>query len=195
MIPTQGDILKRWEASRNKTGLFQGQRDFDAQNRWVKEQVEKLGGAVHLFVTSTQRGLADGPLESAGVDPLYGDVLDPEWFADGDSKDQQKFNFRCLIEHQPSKQSLKRYGIEETRDVIFHFPFDKLKDEGLVTEVRHRGVDIGDIIEWDSTLYIVLSAHRESYFGQTVSNYFTSAACMRYKFNAVPTADTPEVCE
>jgi hypothetical protein len=192
VIPTSGDILKRWEASRDKTGLFQSDRDFDAQNRWVKEQVEKLGAAVHLFVTSTVRGLGDGPGESAGVDPLYGDILDPEWFADGGEDDKQKFNIRCLVEHSPSKQKLKRYGIEEVRDVIFYFPFEKLEEEGLVTQVRHRGVDIGDIIEWDSTLYIVLSSHRESYFGQTVSNYFTSATCKRYIHNAVPTEDVQE---
>jgi len=194
MIPTQGDILKRWEEGRKKDNLFQSSRDFDAQNRWVQEQVEKLGAAVHLFVTSTQRGLADGPMESAGVDPLYGDILDPEWFADGSPRDKQKFNIRCLIEHTPSKQSLKRYGIEETRDVIFFFPFEKLSSEGLVTPQRFRGVDIGDLIEWDGTMYIVLNVHRESYFGQTVSNYFTSAACMRYQHNAVPTEDTPEEC-
>jgi len=185
-------LLAQFEARRFKDNLFQSPRDYEAQGKWTQEQVEKLGAAVHLFLSSTERAPADGPGESAGVDPLYGDILDPEFIDDEGEYDKRKFNLRCIVEHSPSKQLLLRYGIEEERDVIFHFPYQKLVDEGIVTTRRFRGVDIGDLIEWDGTWYIVLSTHREAYFGQTVSNYFTSTSCKRYRANSVPTGATHE---
>lgn len=185
-IPEQGSILAQFEASRTEGNLFQTQRDYDAQYLWTKEQVEKLGASVHLFVTSNQRD-PQGPDENDSIDPLYGDILDPEFFSEPPERDKRKLNIRCLIEHHPSKQSLKRYGIDEVREVIFFFPFKTLKDLGLVTEHRFRGVDIGDLILWDGAWYIALNVHREAYFGQTISPYFTSVACIRYRHNAVPT--------
>lgn len=189
-IPEQDGILAQFEKSRLEGNLFQSTRDFDAQGRWVGEQVEKLGAAVHLMVTSTQRE-PQGNLESAGVDPLYGDILNPEFLSDK-PEDQRKFNLRCLVEHHPSKQTLKRYGIDEEREVIFHFVFETLKALGLVTSRRFRGVDIGDLVFWDGTWYLVLSTHREAYFGQTVSTYFTSTTCKRYRHDSVPIDDVAD---
>jgi hypothetical protein len=189
--PEQGSILQQFEASRTEGNLFQSAIDFALQGRIVEEQVERLGAAVHLFVTSTQRE-PQGPLQSSGVDTLYGDILDPEFFSNPEEKDQRKFNLRCIVEHKPPRQMLKRYGIDEERDVIFHFPFTKLKALGLVTETRFRGVDIGDLVFWDGTWYLVLNSHREAFFGQTVSSYFTTAACKRYRHNSVPTNDVAD---
>lgn len=185
-------ILQQFEESRNEGNIFQTQRDIDAQNRWIKEQVESLGAEVVLALTSTVRGPGDGPGESAGVDPLYGDILDPQWFErTAEEEAQRKYNMRCLLDHAPSKQLLKRYGIEETRDVIFHFPFERLEEKGMVTKDRFRGIDIGDFVVWDGSWYIALSTHRESYHGNTVSHYFTSISCKRYAPNSVPTESTP----
>jgi hypothetical protein len=189
-IPEQGSILAQFEASRTEGNLFQSKKDFDAQLQWVEEQVEKLGAAVHLMVTSTQRA-PQGNLESAGVDPLYGDILNPE-FLTGTPEDQRQFNLRCIVEHHPSKQTLKRYGIDEEREVIFHFVFSKLEKVGLVTEKRFRGIDIGDLVFWDGTWYLVLSTHREAFFGQTVSQYFTSTTCKRYRHDSVPIGDVAD---
>lgn len=191
-IPEQGSILQQFEASRTEGNLFQSSRDYSAQNLWVLEQVEKLGAAVHLFVTANQR-TPQGPLETSGVDTLYGDILDPEYFSNPEEKDQRKFNLRAIVEHHPSKQVLKRYGIDEVRDVIFHVPFQRLVDVGLVTPTRFRGIDIGDLFLWDGTWFIVLSTHREAYFGQTISSFFTSCACMRYRHNSVLTESNTEV--
>ncbi len=181
-------ILQQFEESRVQGNLFQTQRDINAQNRWVQEQVKVLGAEVVLALVSTVRGPGDGPGESAGVDPLYGDIIDPQWFERTvEEEAQRKYNFRCLPDHQPSKQLLKRYGIEETRDVIFHFPFVTLQERGLVTPERYRGIAIGDFVVWDESWYIALSAHRESYHGSTTSHYFTSISCKRYAPNSVPT--------
>lgn len=190
-IPEQGDILKLFEETREEGNLFQSSIDFAAQQSWVEEQVRVLGAAVHLFITATQRS-PQGPRESAGVDPLYGDILDPEFFNEPADKDQRQFNLRALVEHHPTKQMLKRYGIDEEREVIFHFPFTVLESLGLVTEKRFRGIDPGDLVMWDGTWYITLSTHREAYFGQTISNYFTSTTCKRYRHNSVPTGDVAD---
>jgi hypothetical protein len=187
--PEFGSILQQYEASRKEENTFQTQRDFDAQRRWVEEQAERLGAAVHLFVTSTQRAEGaqnEAPFASGGVDPLYGDILDPSFHDAPDERDQRQINIRCIVEHQPSKQSLKKYGIDEQREVIFHFPLSVLKDKGLVTPARFRGVDIGDLVQWDDSWYIVVTSHRSAYFGQTTGNYFTAAAAERYRPNSVP---------
>lgn len=188
-------ILNRYEEVRTEGNLFQTEKDFQAQRLWIEEQVEKLGAAVHLFVTSTRRaegGQNQEPFASGGVDPLYGDILDPEFFENPKDKDKRQINIRCIAEHAPSKQRLKKYGIEEEREAVFHFPFHVLKDKGLVTEFRFRGIDIGDLIEWDGSWYIILSTHRNSYFGQTTSNYFIAATANRYRPNAVPKEDHPQ---
>jgi hypothetical protein len=190
MIPEQGDLLRQFEATRTEGNLFQSPLDFASQKRWIDEQVRRLGAAVHLMVTSTQRA-PQGPKQSAGVDPLYGDILDPEFFTDAE-RDERKFNLRAIVEHHPSKQVLKRYGIEEEREVIFHVPFSVLEEIGLVTDLRFRGIDIGDLFMWDGSWYIVLSVHREAFFGQTVSNYFTSSTCKRYRHNSIPTNDVAD---
>lgn len=188
MIPEQS-FLELFEKSRSEGNLFQSSIDYALQSRIVREQVEKLGAAVHLMVTSTMRN-PQGPTQSAGVDSLYGDILDPEFFAD--SPDQRQFNIRVLVEHHPSKQLLKKYGIDEEREVLFHFPFEALEERGLVTEERFRGVDIGDLVMWDGSWYIAVSVHREAYFGQTVSHFFTSISCKRYRHNSVPTEDAAD---
>jgi hypothetical protein len=190
MIPEQGSLLKQFEASRAEGNLFQSKLDFASQSRWVEEQVRRMGASVHLMVTSTQRA-PQGPKQSAGVDPLYGDILDPEFFTD-EGRDERQFNLHALVEHHPSKQVLKRYGIEEEREVMFHVPFSVLEEKGLVTDLRFRGIDIGDLFLWDGSWYISLSVHREAYFGQTVSNYFTTATCKRYRHNSVPTNDVAD---
>lgn len=188
-------ILQQYQEDLADDALFQSRTDFDAQNEWVREQVELLGAEVKLIQTSTERAPADGPGESAGVDPLYGDIIDPEWFEPTEEeKAQKKYDFRVIVEHEPSKQLLKKYGISEERDCIFHFPFEALRDRGLVSQKRFRGVAIGDLVLWDETWYIVLTTHRQAYFGQTTSHYFTTVMCMRYRPNSVPTEDTVPEC-
>lgn len=191
--PESGEILRLFEESRGKEALFQTQRDYTAQQRWVEEQVLSLGAKVHLIPASTAK-FPQGQLESAGVDPLYGDILDPE-FVDGPGNlDQRKLNASCLVEHEPSKQLLKKYGVDEAKDCIFHFPTSLLGKLGLITYKRFRGVDIGDLVIWDNTWYIVQSSHRGAFFGNTNNPYFTSAFADRYRHNSVPTERVANDC-
>lgn len=184
--------LTEFEKIRKEGGLFQGDRDFSAQDRWVKEGTRKIGAKIHYLPVSTARHPRSG--ESAGVDDLYGDILDPEFLDNEELVDQRKFNLECFVQHKPSKQLLKKYGIDEQREVIFHIPFSVLRDKGLVTDKRFRGSDIGDLVIWDGTWYMVYSSHRGSYFGQRVSHFFTAAVCDRYRLNNIPTEDRANLC-
>lgn len=195
-IPEEGEILAQFETSRLSAEddiLFQQQRDFEAQDRWVREQVQKLGAPVHLLPVSTERN-PQGIFQSAGVDPLDGDILNPEFLANPVELDQQKFNVRNIIEHEPSKQMLKKYGIDEEREVGFHFVKSILDDLGLVetNTRRFRGIDIGDLVFWDSTWYILQNVHRDHYFGQTVNPYFVVGFASRYPFDNVPIEDVSD---
>jgi hypothetical protein len=197
--PKPGNILEQLEASRREGNLFQGDRDFEGQDRWVREHAEKTGAKIHFFPSSTVRNPKTPPDgssrgESAGVDPLYGDILDPEFFDNPELRDDVKKNLACLIEHHPSKQLLKKYGIDEEREVIFHIPFTLLREKGLVTPRAFRGVDLGDLVLWDGTWYMVYNAHRGSYQGQRINHFYTAAICNRYRLNNVPTEDNRGSC-
>lgn len=190
--PKPGTILAQFEQSRLEGGLFQGDRDFTAQDRWVREGAKKRGAKVHFFPMNT--GPNPENTDGAGVDPLYGDILDPEFLSNPDVKDERLFNLECYVEHRPSKQKLMKYGVDEQKDVIFHFPFSLLEEQGLVDKFRFRGTDLGDLILWDGTWYRIDAAHRGSFFGQRISHYFTAAICNRYRHNNVPTNDLSNNC-
>lgn len=189
--PRPGNILQQLEATRKEGGLFQSDRDFNAQERWTVEGCDKRGAAIQYLPSVTVRkAQADDPLSSgAGVDELYGDILDPQFLTE-----LKRENMRCYVEHHPSKQQLKKYSIAETKEVIFHIPLATLRKAGLVTTRRFRGADIGDLVVWDGSWYIVDAAHRGSFFGQRISHYFTAAICSRYILNNVTTEDTPKIC-
>ncbi len=183
------DLLQQFETSRDEGNLFQSDRDEAAQNRWIKEQSEKLGGAIFLVPNATERR-PQGEQQAAGIDTMFGDILDPQINNLPEDLRDIEPNLRCIIEHEPSKQTLKRYGVDETRDVIFHVALIILKEKGLVNEVRFRGIDVADLAVWDNSWYIVRSVHRSAYFGQRASAFFTAAACNRYRLNNVTTNQT-----
>lgn len=187
--PAPKDILQQLETRRKEGGLWQSDRDYRAQERWIVEGCVKRGAKIQYLPSVTVRkAQGDDPLSSgAGVDKLYGDILDPQFL-----DKLKRENLACYVEHNPSKQKLKKYSIDEEKDVIFHIPLKLLKDAKLVTKKRFRGADIGDLVIWDGTWYIVDAVHRGSFFGQRISHYFTAAICSRYRLNNVPTEASPE---
>jgi hypothetical protein len=178
--------------------LLQGDGDFFFLQSRVLERIQLLGAVVHYIPVSTERDPRDGigPKQSAGVDPLDGDILDPGFFDNPELEDQRKFNMRCLMEHEPSKQNLKRYGVDEERDITFHIPVVTLETEGLVSKWRVNGADIGDLVFWDKTWYIIQNVHRGSYFGQRDLPFLIACMANRYRHNSVPTEDVAvnDVC-
>lgn len=182
----QKSLLDQFEEQRAQAKLtFQTSQDGDGQDRWVLEQVEKLGAPVILIPKATQRD-PQGPSETDGIDKLYGDVKNPAYI-----DDKQKPNFRSIVEHHPSVQRLKKFGVMEEREVIFWFPLAALRNANLVTDRNFRGIGIGDFIVWDGTWYLTDAAHRDYYFGQTDRFYFTGAFCNRYQHNSLPEEATP----
>lgn len=58
---------------------------------------------------------------------------------------------RCYVEHNPTKKSLKKYGLEQTRDVLFKITTMHLADIGYL---QNNSVwMIGDLIKWGSDFY------------------------------------------
>jgi hypothetical protein len=182
MEPHQ-NLIAQFEAMRSQPKIFQDELSGNMLDGIAKERVDIMGAHVNLLIMSSQRN-PKGVLESSGVDELDGDILDPEFMDSPAELDHRKIDLPCLIEHTPTKQMLKKFGIDELREVIFHFPFATLKEKGLVTERRFRGIDIGDLIEWDGTFYVTLNVHRGTYFGQSDRFFFTSSFTNRYRLDS-----------
>jgi hypothetical protein len=193
MSEPHADVLAKLEAIRGQPRTFHDRLDGEYLDLLVQERADVLGAMVNLIPRSTQRN-PRGSLESPGVDGLDGDVIDPE-FLDFEGNDQRKLNFSCIVEHNPSKQMLKKFGIDELREVVFHFSLKALRDAGLVTEAKFRGVDLGDLVEWDGTWYIAHNVHRNSYFGQSDRFLTVSAFCDRYRLNTIDETSKNNVLE
>lgn len=197
----QLNLLEQQRTELEGRQLFQSDRDFRFQQARVGEQSERLGGVIHFVPVSTERS-PQGPFQSARVDPLDGDVLDPQFIEnpmnldldDPDNFDQRLKNVDCILQHEPSKQLLKKFGIDEEREIVFWVPFTIFKTAGIVTEKRFRGADIGDLIVWDGTWYMAQNVHRDHYFGQRDVSFFVACFCNRYRQNLNPIHDTADDC-
>lgn len=190
-------VLKQWEAARrakDSEGFLQGDRDYEFLQNRTEEFVDLYGAAVHFIPISTEVSPVGvvGPKQSAGVDPLDGDILDPGFFDNPSIEDQRLFNIRALVEHTPSKQLLKRYGVDEERDVLFHIPISVLTANKLTSEWRVNGADLGDLIVWDGTWYQLENVHRGSYFGNRNLPHLIACAAVRYRHNSAGVDDDPD---
>ena len=191
------EILESARSENEKQTFLQSDKDYDFLQARVEEKIRLSGAVIHYIPVSTERDPKDdgGLKQSAGVDPLDGDVLDPGFFDNPEAEDQRKFDVRCLMEHQPSKQILKRYGVDEEREITFHIPLVTLKEQGLVSRWRPRGADIGDLVFWDSSWFLIQNVHRGSYFGQRNLPFLIACFANRYRPNSVPTNDSnEEIC-
>lgn len=178
------DLLKLYDAQRSNPKLFHDRLDANFLDHLVGERNELVGAHVNLFPRATAVD-PQGEHEAPGVDPLDGDINRPE-FKDFAELDDRKINIACIVEHNPSKQSLKKFGVDEQREVIFHFPFVLLQEKGLVNDgLRFRGLIIGDLVEWDSSWYYILSVHRGHYLGQSDHFFVTSGTANRYRLDAL----------
>ena len=190
-------LAKQLEEERlaNEETFLQTDRDFSFKDGLVVERQELIGGVIHVIPVSTERNPVQGigPFQTAGVDDLYGDILDPQ-FTDGNPEDQRKLNCRGYIQHEPSKQLLTLYGIDEQREIAFYIARTTLTEVGLVSEWRFHGTDIGDLFVWDGTWYQAQNVHRAKYFGQRDLAHYTASFCNRFRHNAVPTNAVADPC-
>lgn len=160
--------------------LFQGITDGDLLDRMAIDYTEKMGAPTFFYNRSTYRD-PQGPTQSAGVDDLFGDVQDPEFL-----QEKGQHQLRSVVEHKPSDQRLLHFGVDEQREVIFWYPAGMLRRAELITEIRFRGIEIGDLIVWDGSWYIVAEAHRDHYLGNSGRFIWSGAFCNRYHHGALP---------
>ncbi len=171
--PSQ-DLVRQFDESRQKDQLFASQRDYDSQVRILRKQIQEEGTAVVLLPRTSHRR-PQGTMQASGVDPLDGDVLDLHFNA------EESHRLALWVPHAPSKQMLKKYGIDEDRDVVFWFLFEDLKDAGLVTQQKFRGIDLGDLVVWDRTWYRIDNVHRHEYLGQSERFFYSLGFSTRYR--------------
>lgn len=108
------------------------------------------------------------------VDDLRVEAADPDW--------KNPILIRARVEHNPSKQRLMRWGIEESRDIIVSFSSVLLDDLGILEKTSN--FLIGDIVRFDDDLYEIRDQHRpsEGYWGNTNIPLYISCSCSRFKF-------------
>ena len=171
---------------------FQSDRDVAYLESVTREQSKVIGGTIDFIPVSTERDPQSDRFETVGFDPLDGDILNPEFHGGGTDRDERRLSMRCLIEHEPPKQMLKKYGVDEQREIAFYIPFTILQEEGLVNEWRIHGADIGDLIVWDGSWYQIWNAYRDHYHGQRNRAFFIACFCNRFRHDSVPIEDTPD---
>lgn len=191
----QLSLLEQLRQVREGEQLFQSDRDLRFNTQLVSEQNERLGGVIQFIPVSTER-FPTGAFQSFGVDPLDGDILDPQFQNNPETalNEREPDPIACFLQHEPSKQLLKKYGIDEEREIIFWVPFSTFKERGFVTETRFRGADIGDLIVWDGTWYIAQNVHRDHYFGQRTDAFEVACFCNRYRQNLNPIHAVADNC-
>jgi hypothetical protein len=93
------------------------------------------------------------------VDDLYVEATDRRFL--------DPFEVFCYVEHEPSKKMLIKYGMEQMRQVLFHFTTLHLDDLGILE--NNDTFLIGDVVRWGSDSYEVKQQQRdtESYWANT----------------------------
>ncbi len=166
-------------SSAGSVPVFPRPKDFNFLDGVISEYYERSNGKVTVFPLSSSIVSTDPA--AVKIDELYGTVEEVE--IDGV---KSHLDVDCNIQLQPSKQILKRFGIDEQREILFSFQISKLQELGLVEEGNFRGIEIGDLVNFDDTLYELLSVHRQGYFGQTNLAHFVTATADRYIRNNNP---------
>jgi len=193
-IPKQS-LASMFEDERSKVESeetrFQSDRDFNFLKKIVDEQSKLIGGTIDFFPVSTERNPQGDKNHSFGVDPLDGDILNPEFNVEEDNL-KSAIKMRCLIEHEPPKQMLKKYGVDEQREIVFYIPLSILEEVGLVDDWRINGADIGDLIVWEGSWYQAWNVYRDHYFGQRSKSFYIACFCDRYRHDAVPINDVSD---
>jgi len=161
-----------------------GKKDFQNQSEIIQDLYDRRLDKVGLLPLASARSkIADGnPLKIPGVDDLYGDIAEREVL-----EDAIRINVNCFVDSQPEDQQHTQHGVDEQRDVKFIFFIEELRKLDLVTPMLPNGVDIGDFVIWDETLYAILKVYREGYFGHTGRPFYVSCEAKRHRFDNIKT--------
>lgn len=104
-------------------------------------------------------GLARLNRNRTNVDGLYNETSDPRFH-------DPEMVF-CYVDHEPTKKSLIKYGLDQTRDVMFQIATLHLDDLGILE--NNDTFLIGDLIHWGDDFYEIKDQSRdtESYWINT----------------------------
>ena len=78
--------------------------------------------------------------EETVVDDLYNEAVARRFKA--------PFKLRAHIEHRPSQKALTKYGLDQSRAVLFHIPTLYLGDNDYLYAEPNDTWIIGDLIKW-----------------------------------------------
>lgn len=82
----------------------------------------------------------------------------------------------AFVKINPSKQELKKYGIDETKEVLLLLSTIVLEEQGLTD----GSLRIGDKVVWDGVEYEIMTFHREEPWANT--NVYFHVACTLQRF-------------
>lgn len=158
--------------------------DFAHQAEIVEDLYNRRLDKVGLLPLASARSkIADGnPLKIPGVDDLYGDIAEREVL-----EEAIRVNVNCYVDSQPENQQHTQHGVDEQRDVNFVFAIQELRKLELVTPMLPNGIDIGDFVIWDETLYAILKVYREGYVGHTGRPLYVVCESKRHRFDNIKT--------
>lgn len=109
------------------------------------------------------------------VDELYLEATARRWM--------EPLKVRCLPDHKPSQKALTRFGLEQSRDVLFHIPTLFLADVEYLYREPNDDWMIGDLIKWGYDHYEVKDQikQNDAYWAQTNIPMFITLACDYYR--------------
>lgn len=111
-------------------------------------------------------------------DPLYREVRSQ------DAHFKEPIEMYSFVDFEPSRQELKKYGIDESREVMVTFATALLEEKALLGSGSQYM--IGWVIEFDDDYYEVLSQHRgkEGFWANTNIPFHVIVTCQRYRFGS-----------
>jgi hypothetical protein len=111
--------------------------------------------------------------DSTQVDELYFEALERRF--------QDPVDIKAQIEQNPSRQTLRKFGLIQPREIIFSFSTLLLDDAGLLED--SSTFLIGDLVQWDGDTYEILEQHRpnESYWLATNIPLWFACTCNTYQ--------------
>lgn len=129
----------------------------EQQRLWTLEYVQQMGMKVGLSLVDHAKSV---------VDPLYREAARGKVYA------AEVEVMAVGLRLAPGKYQLKKYGIEEERDVLMSFATAELDQLGLLREDTHFLV--GGRIRMDGDDFVIESQHRSE------TGYFTNSGISLY---------------
>lgn len=129
--------------------------DVTVQKVWIREHTERHFPQVELIRLDRA---------TTFVDPLYHEAPARRWL--------DPIPLWASVQHRPSKKALTKYGIEQSRDVLFDVSTLHLSELGILEQ--SETFLIGDLIRWGGDHYEIKDQIRDTsaYWGTTNIPFF-----------------------